>query len=178
MPRQTNNKIQSTSQAQEDIPASTPKTEECLLSIKNKNLIEDQQKVIDKLIKRISTLEGNFYKLEGRLLITQAVNHHLELMIDSQDQYFRRQWLVINGMTEPENESDNEKLVLSRMKEETWIDEDVIQQNIDKIHQFKPVSIRFNLQPSLTKRRLELLKYPKEKLKAVKEIKFPYAIEL
>ena len=119
MPRQTNNKIQSTSQAQEDIPASTPKTEECLLSIKNKNLIEDQQKVIDKLIKRISTLEGNFYKLEGRLLITQAVNHHLELMVDSQDQYSRRQWLVINGMTEPENESDNEKPVLSRMKEET-----------------------------------------------------------
>ena len=30
MPRQTNNKKQSTSQAQEDIPASIPKTDECL----------------------------------------------------------------------------------------------------------------------------------------------------
>ena len=38
-----------------------------------------------------------------------------------------------------------------------------------------PVSIRFNLQPSLTKHRLELLQYAKEKLTAVKEIKFPYA---
>ena len=37
------------------------------------------------------------------------------------------------------------------------------------------VSIRFNLQPSLTKRRLELLQYVKEKLVAVKEMKFPYA---
>ena len=39
----------------------------------------------------------------------------------------------------------------------------------------KPVSIRFNLQTSLTKRQLELLQYGKEKLAAVKEIKFPYA---
>ena len=39
----------------------------------------------------------------------------------------------------------------------------------------QPVSIRFNLQPSITKRRLELLQYVKEKLTAVKEIKFPYA---
>ena len=70
MPRQTNNGKQSTSQAQEDIPpASTLKTKECL-SIKNKKLIEDRQKTIDKLMKRISTLEGKFYELEGRLLIT------------------------------------------------------------------------------------------------------------
>ena len=103
------------------------------------------------------------------------------------------------------------------MKEETGIDEDVIQQNIDKIHlidqpedgkqrrivkftsdSFKErvfmkhnqrkkayiekqkkanraVSVRLNLQPSLTKRQLELLQYAKEKLTAVKEIKFPYA---
>ena len=37
-------------------------------------------------------------------------------------------------MAEPGNESDDEKLVLSRLKEETRVDEDVIQQNIDKIH--------------------------------------------
>ena len=37
------------------------------------------------------------------------------------------------------------------------------------------MSIRFNLQPSLTKRRLELLQYAEENLKTVKEIKFPYA---
>ena len=43
MPRQTNNKKQPTSQAQEDIPASTAKTDECL-STEDKNLIEDQQK--------------------------------------------------------------------------------------------------------------------------------------
>ena len=33
----------------------------------------------------------------------------------------------------------------------------------------------FNLQPSLTERRLELLQYAIEKLTAVKEIKSPYA---
>ena len=32
-----------------------------------------------------------------------------------------------------------------------------------------------NRQPSLTKRRLELLQYVKQKLTAVKEIEFPYA---
>ena len=80
MPRQTNNKKQSTSQAQEDIPASTAKTDECL-STEDKNLIEDQQKTIDKLMKWIITLEGKFHELEGRLLITQTVNHHLESMM-------------------------------------------------------------------------------------------------
>ena len=167
-------------------------------------------------MKRIIILDAKFHDLEGRLLITQTVNCHLESMIDLQAQYSRRSCLVTNGMAEPGNESDDEKLVLSRLKEETGIDEDVIQQNIDKIHPTgqpedgkqhrivkftsnsfkervfmkhkhekkayiekqkkanKPVSIRFNLQPSLTKRRLELLQ-AKEKLTAVKEIKFPYA---
>ena len=56
-------------------------------------------------------------------------------MIDSQAQYSRWPCLVINGMAEPGNKSDGEKLVLSRlMEEETRIDEDAIQQNIDKIH--------------------------------------------
>ena len=50
MPRQTNNKKQSTSQAQEDIPAATAKTDE-YLSTEDKNLIEAQQKTIDKLMK-------------------------------------------------------------------------------------------------------------------------------
>ena len=60
---------------------------------------------------------------------------------------------MISGMVEPENESDDEKLVLSRLKEETGINEDIIQQNIDKIH---PIG-----QPE--ERLLELLQYAKEK---------------
>ena len=39
----------------------------------------------------------------------------------------------------------------------------------------KPVSIKFSRQPLLTKHWLELLQYAKERLTAVKEIKFPYA---
>ena len=85
-------------------------------------------------MKRITTLEERFYELEGRLLITQTVNRHLESMIDSQAQYSRRPCLVINRMAKPGNESDDEKLILFRLKEETGIDEDVIKQNIDKIH--------------------------------------------
>ena len=37
------------------------------------------------------------------------------------------------------------------------------------------MSIRLNFQLSLTKCQLELLQYVKEKLTAVKEVKFPYA---
>ena len=138
-------------------------------------------------------------------------------MNDSQAQYSRRPSLVINRMVEPRNKSDDEKLILYGFKEETRLNEDIIQQNIDKIHPIgqpedgkqrrimkftsdsfkervfmkkmptknayigkqkkanKPVSIRFNLQPSLTKRRLELFQYVKDKLIAVEEIKFPYA---
>ena len=153
------------------------------------------------MLKRISTLKGKFHELEGRLLITQTVNRYLESMIDSQAQYSRRPCLVINGMAEPENKSNDKKLILSRPKEETGIDEDVIQQNIDKIVKFssdsfkervfmkhkqrtkvyiekkanKPVSGRLNFQPSLTKCQLELLQYAKEKLTAVREVKFSYA---
>ena len=54
-------------------------------SIGNKKLIEDQQNIIDKLMKRIGTLEGKFYDLEGRLLVIQTVNRHL----DSHAQYSR-----------------------------------------------------------------------------------------
>ena len=39
----------------------------------------------------------------------------------------------------------------------------------------KHLSVRLNLQPSLTKSWLELLQYAKEKLTAVKEVRFPYA---
>ena len=38
-------------------------------------------------MKRIITLEWKFHELEGRPLITQTVNRHLESMIDSQAQY-------------------------------------------------------------------------------------------
>ena len=105
MPRQPNNKKQCASQAQEDIPASTAKADECL-STEDKHFIEDHQKTIDKLMKRIIILERKFHELEGRLLITQTINCHLESMIDSQAQYSRRPCLVINGMAEPGNERD------------------------------------------------------------------------
>ena len=61
MPRQTNNKKQSNSQSEEDIPASTTKTDECL-STEDKALIEDQEKTIDKFMKRIITLEAKFHE--------------------------------------------------------------------------------------------------------------------
>ena len=74
-------------------------------------------------MKRISTLKGKFYELEGKLLITQTVNRHLESLIESQAKYSCQPCLVINGMAEPGNESNDEKLVLSRLKEETGMDE-------------------------------------------------------
>ena len=55
-------------------------------------------------------------------------------MIDLQAQYYRRPSLMINRMAEPRNKNDDEKLILSGLKEKTGISEDVIQQNIDKIH--------------------------------------------
>ena len=67
-------------------------------------------------------------------------------MIDSQAQHSRRSCLVINGKVEPENESDDEKLVLSRLKEETGINEGIIQQNIDKIHPIGQPEERCNMQ--------------------------------
>ena len=54
-------------------------------------------------------------------------------------------------MVEPGNKNDDKRLGLSRLKEETGIDEDVIQQNIDKIH---PIG-----QPEVGEQRSEVVKF-------------------
>ena len=54
-------------------------------------------------------------------------------------------------MVEHGNKNDDERLGLSRLKEETGIDEDVIQQNIDKIH---PIG-----QPEVGEQRSEVVKF-------------------
>ena len=82
MPRQKNNRKHSTSQAQKDIPpASSTVIQENCFSIATKKLFEYQQKIIDKLMKRIrGTFEEKYYELEGKLSVTQTVNCHLESM--------------------------------------------------------------------------------------------------
>ena len=78
-------------------------------------------------MKRTSTLEEKIYELEGRLLITENVNCHLENQWLTQlliAQYSRRPCLVINRMAETGNESDDEKLVtftLIRRNRNRWV---------------------------------------------------------
>ena len=120
MPRQTNNSL-------------PLKPKKILLHQlqKQKNAFQPKIKISSKINRR-SLISSRI--LEGRLLVTQTVNHYLESMIDSKAEYSRRTYLEINGITEPGNESADEKLVASRLKKETRIDEDVFQQNIDKIY--------------------------------------------
>ena len=60
-------------------------------------------------------------------------------------------------MVEPGNKNDDKRLGLSRLKEETGIDEDIIQQNIDKIH---PIG-----QPEVGEQRSEVVKFSSHSFK-------------
>ena len=72
--------------------------------------------------------------LKENFFLLKTLNQHLESMVDSQAQYFCWPCLVISGMVEPGNNHDNEKLVLSNLKRKTRINEDIIQQNINKMY--------------------------------------------
>ena len=87
--------------------------------------------MIDKVLQRANTLDGKPSELEGRILVTQRVNSHLQNMIDRQEQNSRRLCLVVNDMTEP-NEEDNRDVdnIAATLDKETGID--TILNNIDK----------------------------------------------
>ena len=69
----------------------------------------------------------------------QAVNNHLQNMVDVQEQYSWQASFVINDMAKPVHEegadnSDDVKQVNETLERECRISQDVIKKNIDKMH--------------------------------------------
>ena len=60
-------------------------------------------------------------------------------MVDAQEQYSWRSWLIINGMAKPEHEegadnSDDVTQVIETLERECGISPDVVKNNLDKTH--------------------------------------------
>ena len=90
-------------------------------------------------MQEIHALEAKVYEFEGRINVTQTVNSHLQNMVDAQEQDSPRSCLVINGMAKPGHEegadnSDNVRQVIKTLERECAISQDVIKNNLDKMH--------------------------------------------
>ena len=96
-------------------------------------LLEEQQKSIDYLRKKVELLEGRISELESQIGITQTVISLLQTKIDNQEQYSRRPCLVINGLEEPGDEDEIQKIAAT-IEEETGISRNTVIKNLDKIH--------------------------------------------
>ena len=62
------------------------------------DILEEQQKAIAYLKRKVELLEGKIFELEGQVHVFQTVNTLLEAKIDDQEQYSRRPCLVISGL--------------------------------------------------------------------------------
>ena len=62
------------------------------------DILEEQQKAIAYLKRKVELLEGKIFELEGQVHVFQTVNTLLEAKIDDQEQYSRRPFLVISGL--------------------------------------------------------------------------------
>ena len=96
-------------------------------------ILEEQQRAIAYLKRKVELLEGKIFQLEGQVHISQTVNTLLEAKIDDQEQYSRRPCLVISGLALPGEEDELQK-VATATEDETGITGNTVIRNIDKAH--------------------------------------------
>lgn len=143
--------------------------------------IKNLEKHVNKLEGKVNHLEGKVLMLEGHLSLAKTVSSRLECMVDSQEQYSRRPCVVVDGIVN--GSFDHVVKILA----ETGIHEQEVRDNIDKMHpigrpdalnsqslivKFKTHNFKeqvylkrkfitrqnIRVKPSLTKRRIGLLK--------------------
>ena len=78
-------------------------------------------------------MEGRISELESQIHVSQTVNSFLQTKIDNQEQYLRLPCLIINGLEEPEDEDEIQKIATT-IKEETGISWNAVIKNLDKTH--------------------------------------------
>ena len=99
--------------------------------------LEDQNMLIKRLENRVNTLEGRIVELEINIAVNTTVNNNLRVMVDNQEQYLHRLCMVIAGIATPDKDisnGDDLEAIVKVIQNETGIQKDTIQENIDKIH--------------------------------------------
>ena len=97
------------------------------------DILEEQQKAIAYLKRKVELLEGKIFELEGQIHIAQTVSTLLKVKIDDQEQYSRRPCLVISGLAEPGEEDELQK-VANTIEDEAGIARNIVIRNISKAH--------------------------------------------
>ena len=63
-----------------------------------KEQVIKQNELIEKLVKKVNTLEEHIVFLEGKLAVTETVNNLLEKKADDLEAYSRRPCLIVSGV--------------------------------------------------------------------------------
>ena len=168
-----------------------------------KLLIKEQNDIIEKLKKEIQNMKGQLVTVQSDVLFSQHVNNLLSRKIDDNEQYSRRNCIIIDGLDTEHNDSEEtiKKKVKDMLKEDLDVHNSIIE-DIDRAHQItsfvdgkQSVIVKFNtftskknvlknrgqlprskfIKSSLTKRRSKLLSYTKRTISTCKYIKHAYA---
>ena len=75
------------------------------VSYRNK-IIENQNELIAKLVKKIETMEGKFLQLRSELLVTKNVSKLLSVKMVDNTQYSKRNCLIFDGLDTDHRDSE------------------------------------------------------------------------
>ena len=117
-----------------------------------KLLIKEQNDIIEKLKKEIQNMKGQLVTVQSDVLFSQHVNNLLSRKIDDNEQYSRRNCIIIDGLDTEHNDSEEtiKKKVKDMLKEDLDVHNSIIE-DIDRAHQItsfvdgkQSVIVKFN----------------------------------
>ena len=106
--------------------SSSNKMQQQTEDVKESDIIQKQQKIIEELLNRLGRLEGTVSAMEGELAVVRNVNTILSQQLDEADQYYRRLCMIVTGLRRPgkdETDDEDSKRVISVIASETGLDE-------------------------------------------------------
>ena len=106
--------------------SSSNKMQQQTEDVKESDIIQKQQKIIEELLNRLGRLEGTVSAMEGELAVVRNVNTILSQQLDEADQYYRRLCMIVTGLRRPgkdETNDEDSKRVISVIVSETGLDE-------------------------------------------------------
>jgi len=107
--------------------------------VSNQNaIIENQNELIAKLVKKIDTMEGKFLQLRSELLVTKNVSKLLSVKMDDNTQYSKRTSLIFDGLDT--DHRDSEESIKEKVKEslENEVSNSALE-NIDRAHRLPSI---------------------------------------
>ena len=139
-PRKSQNRSKATAIATDDTviddhnntPVSTQPADMNLERNSEINLLkqlEDQNLLIKRLENRVKILEGRIAELETNIAVTTTINNNLRVVVDNQEQYSRRLFMVITGMVTLDKDisnDDDQVAIINVIQKETGIQKDTI----------------------------------------------------